>query len=140
MPALNFMKSMAPLVESGEKRQTIRRPGRFKVGDRIQLFTGLRTKACLKLGESTCTEVLPIVIDGDAFPVITIGLKQLNIGECEEFFHADGFLSEELNRTSRMIDLTDQFLGFFRDHYGLPFTGELIKWGDLIEKEKTRDA
>lgn len=140
MPALNFMKSMAPLVESGEKRQTIRRPGRFKVGDPIQLYTGQRTKSCRKLGEAVCTEVLPIVIDGDDFPVIRIGLKQLDIVECDEFFHADGFRSEYPVRVRKVMDLTDQFLGFFRKHYGLPFEGELIKWGDLEKAPRGKEG
>ena len=48
MPALNFQKRFADLVESGEKCQTIRKcskDGRDpKVGDTLYLYTGQRPK------------------------------------------------------------------------------------------------
>ena len=56
MPALNFQKQFVPLIESGEKRQTIRsqRKQPIKVGDLLYLYTGQRTKNCRKLAESIC--------------------------------------------------------------------------------------
>ena len=67
MPALNFKAEFAPLVESGEKRQTIRKlrkDGRDpKVGDALYLYTGMRTKKCRKLGIAPCESVQPIEID-----------------------------------------------------------------------------
>jgi hypothetical protein len=53
MAIIGFQKQFAALVESGEKRQTIRRKGKrvYKVGDRLTAYTGLRTKVCRKLGE-----------------------------------------------------------------------------------------
>lgn len=52
MPAYNFQKQFAPLVESGQKRQTIRAIGKrrhARPGESLQLYTGQRTKACRKL-------------------------------------------------------------------------------------------
>lgn len=52
MPAYNFRKQFAPLVESGQKRQTIRTIGKrrhARAGEPLQLYTGQRTKACRKL-------------------------------------------------------------------------------------------
>jgi hypothetical protein len=52
MPAYNFQKQFAPLVQSGEKRQTIRTLGKrshAQPGNKLQLYTGMRTKQCRKL-------------------------------------------------------------------------------------------
>ena len=59
MPALSFAKRFADDVESGKKRQTIRveRKRPVNPGDPLYLYTGMRTKACRKLGESECDEV-----------------------------------------------------------------------------------
>ncbi len=57
MPSLNFEKQFVPLIESGQKRQTIRveRKNPIKVGDKLYLFSGLRTKYCYRI----FTENLP---------------------------------------------------------------------------------
>lgn len=57
MVAYNFQARFAPDVAAGRKLQTIRAEGRrahAKAGDRVQLYTGMRTKACRKLAEGTC--------------------------------------------------------------------------------------
>lgn len=52
---INFKQQFAEMVESGEKRQTIRRErkGHRQIGkgDHLKLYTGLRTKQCRLLGE-----------------------------------------------------------------------------------------
>ena len=67
MPAYTFQSRFAPLVASGEKRQTIRAIGKRRhaaVGDRIQLYTGMRTKACRKLvtPDPVCTFAAAVYI------------------------------------------------------------------------------
>ncbi|WP_150213004.1 hypothetical protein [Candidatus Tokpelaia sp.] len=65
MVVYNFKEQFADLVASGEKCQTIRRLGKrshARAGDRLQLYTGQRTKSCRKLGEAICTSVTPIKI------------------------------------------------------------------------------
>jgi len=65
--AYNFQARFADAVERGEKSQTIRAPrkdGRHaKVGDALQLYTGMRTKQCRKLRDAKCHDVCPILID-----------------------------------------------------------------------------
>lgn len=61
MPALNF-KVFVDKVESGAKSQTIRPPRKYpvKLGDKLYLYIGMRTKNCRKLGEAVCSEIIPI--------------------------------------------------------------------------------
>ena len=117
MPALNYKKHLAPLVESGEKRQTIRadrKDGRNPhVGDRLYHFTGLRTKVCRKLREDDCTSVENICIDCHS---VVVGTMYLTGIEIEVLAIADGFKD------------TNTFIEFFRTGYELPFYGKLIKW------------
>lgn len=51
MPALSFHKRFAGMVESGEKRQTIRKRRKhpIKLGDRLYFYTRMRTKECREL-------------------------------------------------------------------------------------------
>lgn len=116
MPAYNFKKQFAAAVGGGEKRQTIRakRKRQTRAGDSLYFYTGMRTKSCRKILEATCISVEDIVITDigmiliEGRPVAT--LRNIKIAE------ADGF-----------TNVTD-FFGFFRDLYGLPFNGDLIKW------------
>lgn len=116
MPAYNFKSQFSADVESGRKRQTIRPPRQraIKVGDRLYLYTGMRTKACRKLRESVCTAVEPIsIMDvGD----VRLGGRRLSLAEVGHLCVADGFTHQS------------EFYEFFQRHYGLPFEGELIRW------------
>ena len=117
MPALNFQKQFAPLVESGEKRQTIRAPrkdGRNpKFGDRLHLYTGMRTRACRKLAERTCTAATNVTI-GQSF--VRLADRYLTDDECQRFARADGFESMQA------------MLNWFAETHGLPFSGIVINW------------
>ncbi len=64
MPAINFKAQFASDVELGIKRQSIRPRGKrvYKVGDKLTLYTGQRTKACRKLGTAIISEVFDIDI------------------------------------------------------------------------------
>jgi len=79
MPALNFKSRFAPAVElglanplaPGAKRCTIRATRKRPIcpGDRLSLYTGMRTKACRKLGEAECRTVDRLTLDIQiAFP------------------------------------------------------------------------
>ena len=131
MPLLGFQKQFAPLVESGEKRQTVRayrKDGRNpKVGDRLYLYTGLRTKQCRKLGEAIAKSVKVIGIDEPMFcedesPIEIVPLVLLP-REAHDLAIRDGF-----------SDL-DEMLSFFDKTHGLPFKGLLIRWGELVRVE-----
>lgn len=121
MPALNYKKEFAALVESGKKRQTIRalrKDGRDpKPGDTLHHYTGMRTRACRKLLESSCRSVHPVTIFGVAdLTEITVDGILLSGAEVRRLAIADGF------------DTAHAFLQFFRDNHGLPFHGRMIKW------------
>ncbi|MCK5610976.1 ASCH domain-containing protein [Candidatus Pacearchaeota archaeon] len=116
MPALNFKKEFAPLVESGKKKQTIRqvRKNPIKAGDTLYLYTGMRTKQCRKLREETCTRAQAFSIDVGG--VAYLGGKQLDWDSATELAIKDGF------------DKYRAFRKFFNNQYGLPFEGVLIEW------------
>ena len=119
MPALNFKARWADKVESGEKPHSIRawRKRPFKIGDRVYLYTGMRTKACRKLGESDCIDAPPIIIrkmEGVGVSVI-VGSDLLSTYQAEQLARADGF------------DDLEEFGAFFLPTGGT-FYGQLIRW------------
>ena len=118
MPAYNFQKQFVPLIESGEKRQTIRalrKDGRKpSVGETLYLYTGMRTKACRKLKEVTCKKAEQIVVEENS-PII-VGIDFLDAVQEIDMAKADGF------------NLLADFMDFFRKTHGLPFHGVVISW------------
>lgn len=121
MLVINFKKQFAPAVESGEKRQTIRalrKDGkRAKPGDHLRLYTGMRTSACRKLMDATCTSVASIQIY-DEYPQITIVVngKKLSFDEGIALAKSDGF------------DTRAEFIGFFQETHRFPFEGLITSW------------
>lgn len=130
MSALNFMAQFADDVEEGRKRRSIRAPrknGRDpKAGDQLQLYTGMRSKACRKLRDAKCTRVRRVEISHMG---VKIDGRQLYAGYAPayqggpdperydgDFAHADGF--------ECFGDMAD----FFEREHGLPFVGNLIEW------------
>jgi hypothetical protein len=112
MVAINFT-IFVDKVASGEKCQTIRQKARCKPGDRLQLYTGMRTKACRKLGEGICTDV----------DYCSLRLGYITFGDASrhpsanEFARADGFPDY-----ATMVK-------WFQDKYARPvFVGYVIKW------------
>lgn len=130
MPAINFKKRFAEMVESGEKRQTIRpkrKDGRNPhPGDRLYFYVGLRTKGCRFLGEAICREVIPVYFEGGG--IIVLGVERLDQEQKEDLAKKDGFAS------------FDEMEQFFDDLYqegeeqGLPFHGLLVKWDPFINE------
>jgi hypothetical protein len=123
MVALNFQPQFADDVADGTKCQTIRRTARCKAGDRIQLYTAQRTKACRKLGEATCKRVRPVRICDTEMWLDGRRLYAGN-GSPDEWLECDNDFA-----------VKDGFPGFmemaewFRDRYGsLPFEGFVIEW------------
>jgi hypothetical protein len=115
MTAYNFKQQFAEAVESGAKRQTLRRPRRrpTQPGDRLRLYTEQLTKGRRGRREVTCTQVLPIHLDRDS--VWASGMR-LSETALTWLALADGFESGE------------QLLAFFDRLYGLPVDLELITW------------
>lgn len=122
MPSISFMEQFAGPVERGEKLQTIRRVRKvpIKVGDRLYLFTGLRTKKCRKLGVGRCTRVRVIRIESN-WAVYRDG-RLLGLMGVYKLASKDGFADVGL------------MFRFFEGQYGLPFEGVLIEWKLLEAK------
>ncbi|XHR27534.1 MAG: hypothetical protein ACFUZC_16510 [Chthoniobacteraceae bacterium] len=122
MPALNFLKRFADDVESGHKLHTIRakRKHPIKVGDRLFLNTGMRTKKWFRrLREAQCTKIEEIIIT-DYF--VYVNEKCLSLEEMNALARADGF------RDDMRDDAWAVMVQFFSDVHGLPFRGDLIHW------------
>lgn len=121
MVAVNFRTQFALMVANGDKCQTIRRRSKKtpRPGQMLQLYTGQRTKLCRLLKEAPCLSVRTVVMDD---------LNNIN----ELVLTLDG--ERSLFTESRQIALLDGFdslasmRDFFKDLYGLPFEGVLIRW------------
>ncbi|MCT7971183.1 ASCH domain-containing protein [Laspinema olomoucense] len=115
MPAINFQQRFAKMVEKGIKRQTIRgyRKRPFVVGDKLMLYTGMRTKLSHFLRESTAIGVQDIKIEENRVYVDGCELDEENL---LKLANDDGFES------------IDEFFDFFCSVHGLPFQGQLIRW------------
>lgn len=71
MVAYNFQPQFISKIESGQKHSTIRLPrknGHAKVGDKVQLYVGMRTKNCRKIiPDSMCVKRQQIRVAGYRF-------------------------------------------------------------------------
>jgi len=124
MPAYNFKNRFAPLVESGQKCQTIRQTAKgAAIGATAYLYTGQRTAHCRKLGEGTITDVLPIEIGRHACSEPYASITERN-GKRTHVVH------EHLNALARDDGFAngEEMVEWFADQYGLPFTGYLHQW------------
>lgn len=116
MVAYNFQAQFADAVERGEKRQTIRAIGKrrhAKEGDKLQLYTGMRTKACRKLREAVCHDFCHILIEADK--IWTSRPLEIHT-DLDRWAKSDGFPDWPTMRD------------FFANTHGLPFNGVLIRW------------
>lgn len=127
MPAYNFKKQFAPDVESGKKRMTIRKKGKRKppvVGEKIKLYTGMRTKSCRLLAEPVCVDVAEIKIRTKFDEVL------IRIGGDEYFclFDSHKALTHIAQRDG--FETKEQFFNYFAeiaDEHG-DFYGHMIEW------------
>lgn len=91
----NFMAQFAPAVESGGKRQTVRRErkdGRVpKVGDTVKLYQGLRTRNARLLRPPTAITLVESIVITPADRTIVIDGLPLDEQEMCEFAMRDGF-------------------------------------------------
>lgn len=116
MVALNFSPEFAGPVERREKLQTIRSTPRANVGDRLQLYTGQRTKLCRKLSaiDPVCTEVIEVGFDQS---FVRIGHAAIGQSEFDAFARRDGF-----------GDFAAMYLWFARRYKSTGFIGFLHRW------------
>lgn len=123
MALLNFHSSLAPLVESRQKRQTIRaqRKRPVEIGEMLHLYTGCRTKAARRLIEpQVCLLAVPIRMRWKygryrSFECVINGRK-LTVSEIQNLALKDGFPN------------TAAFKGFFLPDGVSEFIGQFITW------------
>jgi len=124
MALLNFHRTFAPLVESGEKRQTIRaqRKRPIEIGENLYLYTGCRTKKARRLRDpQVCLLAVPIFMGWQVregarrFECRVNGCK-LSLAELHELARADGF------------SVLQDFMDWFLPKGTTVFIGQLIQW------------
>ncbi len=116
-------------IRSGEKRQTIRRAGpkwaNVKAGDKLTLYTGLRTKQCRKLGEAVVDSITPIYLfpaQRRAWIKTQLGVLSICDDDLELIAIMDGFNN------------LCQFWQFFAEKYGDEESEfNVIRWTDFKE-------
>jgi hypothetical protein len=132
MVAYSFKKQFGPPILAGTKAQTIRadRKRHARPGELVQLFTGMRTRQCRRLGESRCVEVLPVRMAFSrrgAAELMQVGERYLVTGgQMDAFARADGF-----------ADLEAMARFWWTEHPPeggniLTFEGILIRWEPLV--------
>lgn len=130
MVAISFKKQHANQVESGKKLMTIRPTKRVKAGDKLQLYTGMRTQGCRKLRDAVCVGVdsVSITPDGPFFGQPGWWPKDKNA-----FAERDGFQSYA------------EMYAFFRSEYGqyepdYIFNGYAIMWSAVEQPNQPRES
>lgn len=127
MVALNFIKQFADDVESGKKNRTIRKSGKRKpprVGDALQLFTGMRTRSCRKLADAICTNVRDIKVIPKYGEVHIRQQREINWF----VFDSDKSLGQ-LSSLDGFKSIEDFFAFFEKDlNASGAFEGYLIEW------------
>lgn len=122
MPSAGFKAQLAPLVITGEKLTTVRKGTRWKKGDRIVAYYGLRfIDPAVLLMESTVREADPLtihleVIAGRTYAVIKVCDQPLSAAAQDALARGDGF--------SNIVD----FILFFVKEHTLPFSGQIVQW------------
>lgn len=109
------------LAEQEPKMQTIRAIGKKRhaaVGDRLQLYFGMRTKNCFQMGVARCWNVSPIKLHFDPIDAPWVKIDDGPVEDLDAFARKDGF--------SDWVDL-DEFWSIH--HPGVyDFEGLLFRW------------
>jgi len=153
MPSLSFQKPFVPGIRAmldkdyatrlkiKPKTTTIRatRKRPFKKGDKLFLFSGLRTKYCHKLGEVIClktedVEISEFIGNHILAPAITFKLDGSILAKHQILIVAvgDGF------------ETIEDMITWFRKNHGFPFTGQRIHMDNTYDRKyylhkKTKD-
>jgi hypothetical protein len=128
MVALSFKSDFVTAIDAGEKRRTIRqvrKTGNPEPGKPLQLYTGMRTKACEKIKDAICTRVRPVEISATGVKldgwILYCGDAPATWGVDPEAFDGDFARADGFANFPEMAE-------FFEKRYGLPFVGQLIEW------------
>jgi hypothetical protein len=123
MVAINFKSEFAEDVEFGVKRQTIRAKARCKPGDKLQLYTGMRTSQCRLLTEGVCKSVTPVKICATE---MYLNGKLLIPGDALQDEYEDR--NNDFAKKNGFRGFTEMAAWFQRTYGSLPFEGCVICW------------
>jgi len=146
MPSLSFKKEFAPGILAMLDKQYAKRTGvepkgttiratrkrPIRKGDKLFLFSGLRTKYCKKLGETICKKTEEIIITEDESIIkilreisVSITVNGISLGETEaqKIATCDGF------------EDWSQMVTWFRKNHGLPFSGQIIHFTNTYNRK-----
>jgi hypothetical protein len=154
MVAYSFNKQFVPLIQSGHKRQTIRanRKRHARVGETVQLYTGMRTRDCQKIiADQRCNRVDEVrfdlsamanlkaapgsyaemreMIDSRAFEIAVNGMP-ISRQSFDFFAHDDGFRTMLYDRKGdQPLSPFDMMLLYWMSYHGAAvFNGAMISW------------
>lgn len=141
MVAINF-SMFVPEVKDGSKPHTIRKQRKrpFKICDRLQLYTGMRTKKAKQFGVKGNTQLNAVRVDKiemyseaeniedvDTAPFsIFLNDKELNADQIKELVWNDGFRFAAPD----VPDVYEFKRFFFVKEERLIFRGQLVWWKD----------
>jgi hypothetical protein len=124
MVAYSFQPRFVEPMCAGTKRQTIRAERRRHAqwNEKLQLYTGMRTKQCKLIGTARCRGVVPITLRMAPAP---------EVGEVQ-FGDRIICLMQDLDAFARLDGFADwwDMRRFWRDKHGgtVQWSGVLIRW------------
>jgi hypothetical protein len=148
MPSLSFQQQFVPGIYAmlskdyasrtkvKPKTTTIRamRKRPFKKGDRLFLFSGLRTKQCKRLGEAICKKIEMIGIEEAASGlfIVTVNGEMITEEEINCLARHDGFKTGA------------EMIKWFCKHHRFPYSGQIITMSNTYDRKyylhkKTKD-
>ncbi|HUC19089.1 MAG TPA: hypothetical protein VMA37_15535 [Acetobacteraceae bacterium] len=121
MVAYSFKSEFVRPIVTGEKRQTIRAGRRRHVrpGEVMQLYYGMRTKACYLVGTAVCASIWPISIDVTNVLIEYADTRLKGRQALDDFARSDGFPD--------WSGMRNFWIENHGPHEG-PWTGLLIRW------------
>ena len=126
MVAYSFQRRVAEPILAGTKRQTLRgsRKRHARIGEEVQLYTGMRTKHCRLIARATCNRVEPVHLDF-LRPRILVGNLGLEFPDQLDFFaRFDGFQNFE------------EMQAFWHDVHSVAlWEGILIGWAPIARTQ-----
>lgn len=126
MVAYSFKAHFAGPIRSGTKRQTLRndRKRHARVGETIQLYTGMRTKHCKLIGTALCLDTRLIRLDlEDGRVEFASGNAITELPNLDAFAQVDGF-----------TDWRALMAFWAKEHPGVPqWSGVRISWGETFK-------
>lgn len=135
MPALNYKKEVIHKLKPGPG-QTIRPAGKpmrmkqFRLGAKLYHFTGMMTKNCRKLGESTISEVVPMTMVCRSSPVLPYEKRILLYGKFARAISYDGFAQADGFNDFR--EMEQFFINTYKLKPGDSKDFTIIKWRDFV--------